>query len=194
MVAALELWWEAIDTGVETAPEQKHPRSDGIVQDSRYHSRELRESRSLAAAYLQELVELFPVAGSELEKGAAQYDGVVEAAEEFQAVFGSANEEEALGANTRATASELIGVALEAEREAVARIEAALALMGESAFATFAVEATRASARTGGGDMASASPAGGNEVRLHIEAEEGGGIFVGCLRPALRLWICRSIT
>ena len=184
--AALELWREAIETGTEASPEQEHPGSDGIVRDSQYHAGELRALRGYAAAYLRELVELFPVAASELEKGAAQYDRVVEASGGLQAVFNGANEEGALGADARATASELIGSALEAERGAIASIEAALALMGESTVAAFAVEETQAATLTRENAMASASQAGGNEVRLDIEAEEVGGIFVGCLRPALR--------
>ena len=125
--AAYELWREAIETGAR-APDQRHPKSAGPVGDSDYHAGELKALRGYAAAYLRELVDVFPTAASELGKAAADYDQVVDVSARLSALCGKAKEAGGFSADTRAEASDLITAALQAERAAIASIEAVLAL------------------------------------------------------------------
>ena len=118
--AAYELWREAIESGA-AAPKHSH-----------YHSGELRVLRGYAAAYLRELVDIFPVAASELGKAGAHYDHVVEASDRLHTLCSRANDAGGFTADTRVEASDLVTAALQAERDAIASIEAALALVDES--------------------------------------------------------------
>ena len=139
--AAYELWREAIESGVTAAPEERSPSSGGHVEDSFYHSGQLRGLRAYAAAYLRELVDLFPAAASDLEKGAAHYDRVVEASDKIRtlceevfraSVLEGEKAKEKFAEDTRTEVIALITAALKAEREAIVSIEAALALVADS--------------------------------------------------------------
>ena len=124
--AALELWRDDIASGAPI-PEQGSPKSEGFFHDSHYNSVELRFLRKHAAQYCRELIDLFPSASSDLEKAASHYDHASEAAEELRVVFLRAEETDELAKSDRVEASDLISKALQAEREAIASIEAALA-------------------------------------------------------------------
>ena len=113
------------------APEQRSPKSGGQVEDSLYHTGQLKALRGYAAAYLRELVDLFPVAAYDLEQGAAHYDRVVEVSQRLQSLFRKARDAGELTPNVRAEAGDLVTAALHAERDAIASIEAALVLVGE---------------------------------------------------------------
>ena len=71
--AAFKLWRDAVASRTPI-PEQRGPKSDGIVSDSRYTSEELKVLRGYTAAYCRELVDTFPDASSDIEKAAAHYD------------------------------------------------------------------------------------------------------------------------
>ena len=97
--------------------------------------------RAYAAAYLRELVDLFPAAASDLEKGAAHYDRVVEASDKIRtlcekvfraSVLEGEKAKEKFAEDTRTEVIALITAALKAEREAIVSIEAALALVADS--------------------------------------------------------------
>ena len=118
--AALELWGEALKSGTAD-PEL-----------ARYQIRELRELRGYAAAYLREIVGIFPAAASELEKAAEQYDGVVEVTNRLHALCEKAKESGEFRADAGVEARNLVAVALQAEREAIVGIKATLALVEET--------------------------------------------------------------
>ena len=118
--AALELWGEALKSGTAD-PEL-----------ARYQNRELRELRGYAAAYLREIVGIFPAAASELEKAAEQYDGVVEVTNRLHALCEKAKESGEFRADAGVEARNLVAVALQAEREAIVGIKATLALVEET--------------------------------------------------------------
>ena len=124
---AYELWREAIESGVVAAPEQRSPKSGGQIEDSLYHTAQLRALRGYAAAYLRELVDLFSVAAYDLEQGAAHYDRVVEVSQRLQSLFHKARDAGELTPEFRAEAGDLVTAALHSERDAIASIEAALA-------------------------------------------------------------------
>ena len=106
--AAYELWREAIETGT-SAFDQRHPRSVGPVGDSDYHAGELRVLRRYAAAYLRELVDIFPAAAADLERAARHYDQVVDASARLSALCGREKEVGVFSADARIEASALIG-------------------------------------------------------------------------------------
>ena len=118
--AAIELWGEAVVSGAAD-PEL-----------ARYQIWELTELRGFAAAYLRELMGIFPVAAQELGQGASRYDRVVESAEWLQRLCIDAFHARGFSAEARADALELVRTALHSERGAVASIEAALSLVEES--------------------------------------------------------------
>ena len=118
--AAIELWGEAVVSGAAD-PEL-----------ARYQIWELTELRGFAAAYLRELMGIFPVAAQELGQGASRYDRVVESAERLQRLCIDAFHARGFSPEARAEALELVRSVLHSERGAVASIEAALSLVEES--------------------------------------------------------------
>ena len=118
--AAYELWLEAF-------------RSEDISPGhSHHHAEILRGRRLTAAAYLRELVTLFPDAAKPLEAAAAHYDRELESLNPLCDLCQAAGETGAWTAEGRVEAATLIGEALKADRAAIASIEAALALVGDS--------------------------------------------------------------
>ncbi|NKB69048.1 MAG: M48 family metalloprotease [Candidatus Latescibacteria bacterium] len=124
--AALELWRDDIASGAPI-PEQGSPKSEGFFADSRYNANELRFIRKYAADYCRELIGLFPSAASDLETAASYYNEASAAAGELGLVFQLAEEAGEFAQSDRVEASDLISKALQAERGAIASIEAALA-------------------------------------------------------------------
>ena len=118
--AAIELWGEAVVSGAAD-PEL-----------ARYQIWELTELRGFAAAYLRELMGVFPVAAQELGQGASHYDRVVESAERLQRLCIDAFHARGFSAEAREEARDLVRSVLHSERGAVASIEAALSLVEES--------------------------------------------------------------
>ena len=84
-----------------------------------------------AAAYLRELGELFPTAANQLKEAAAHYDREIAVVHELDDLSREAEEAGGFTAETRADAQELVTAALQAERDAIADIEAALAILGK---------------------------------------------------------------
>ena len=115
--AAYELWREAL------ASEEASPHH------SQFHARILRARRLAAAAYLRELVTIFPEAADALETGATHYDREFEAADPLHELCDAAHQAKTFSAADRARASELVADALRADRDAVAQIEAALRIL-----------------------------------------------------------------
>ncbi|MDE3001401.1 MAG: hypothetical protein OXU79_20175 [Gemmatimonadota bacterium] len=118
--AAYELWHEALESE-DVSPFHSH-----------FHARILRASRQGAAGYLRELVDVFPEAGGELNAAAARYERELEALEALYEICHTAKHEDNFPANARARARALIAEALEADRKAVAHIEAALSILDTS--------------------------------------------------------------
>jgi len=127
--AAFELWRDVMDSGARPDPGQRHPRSQGIVKDTRSHAGVLASLRRYAAAYLRELTEVFPVAASELRSAAGHYIRVSKAAGKLHAICERAGDADILADGARAEASRLISTALQAERDAIEGVKAALALI-----------------------------------------------------------------
>ena len=118
--AAYQLWRDAFESE-NISPGHSH-----------HHAETLRDRRLTAAAYLRELVTLLPEATEPLEAGAAHYDRELESLNPLYDLCAEARKIEAWRAEDRADASRLIGEALKADREAIASIESALALIDES--------------------------------------------------------------
>jgi hypothetical protein len=116
--AAYELWRDAVESGV-AAP--KH---------SQYHAFELKVLRSHAAAYLRELVHVFPAVAVKLEEGAAHYDRLVETSARLHDFCGEYREADVFPEDTGTEAAAIVTAVLQAERDAIASIEAALAALG----------------------------------------------------------------
>ena len=128
-LAAFELWRDAIDSGASPDPGQRHPRSHGIVKDTQSHAGVLTSLRRYAAAYLRDLTDVFPVAASELESAAGHYDRVAEASGKLYSVCERSVPADEFTDNARAEVSRLISTAHQAERDAIAGVKAALALI-----------------------------------------------------------------
>ena len=118
--AAYELWRQAFDAE-DVSPGHSH-----------HHANILSGRRLNSAAYLRELVPIFPEAAEPLSQAAAHYDREVLTLQPLLHLFSAVRADKAFTAERRAEAGRMIGEALEADREAIASIEAALALMGES--------------------------------------------------------------
>lgn len=118
--AAYELWHEALESE-NVSPFHSH-----------FHARILRASRQGAAGYLRELVDVFPEARGELNAAAARYERELEALEPLYEICHTAKHEDNFPEEARARARALIAEALEADRKAVAHIEAALSILDAS--------------------------------------------------------------
>ena len=115
--AAYELWHEALEAE-DVSPFHSHS-----------HARILRASRQGAAGYLRELVHVFPEAGGELNAAAARYERELKALEPLYDICHTAKHEDDFPEDARVRARALIAEALEADRKAVAQIEAALTIL-----------------------------------------------------------------
>ena len=118
--AAYELWSEALESE-DVSPFHSH-----------FHARIIRASRQGAAGYLRELAAMFPEAGGELNAAAAQYERELDALEPLYEICHTAKHEDNFPEDARARARALLSEALEADRKAVAHIEAALAILDTS--------------------------------------------------------------
>ncbi|MBT3269278.1 sigma-70 family RNA polymerase sigma factor [Candidatus Poribacteria bacterium] len=118
--AAIELWREAIESGVATPGH------------SQYHAGELRGFRGHAAAYLRELVDVFPAAAADLTAGAEHYDRLIETSTTLHDLCGAAKDAGGFSDEARAEARDLVTAALQSDRAAITSIEAALAVLDES--------------------------------------------------------------
>ncbi len=115
--AACELWRQALDSGKAN------------LRFAPAHADILRWLRLQAATYLREIVgELPEDARSPLKKAATAYEAEAYAATKLQAVCRHAGDMGRFGKVMRQDAVAALDEALAAEREAIARIEAALAL------------------------------------------------------------------
>ena len=121
--------WDAIASRASPDPGQRHPRSHGIVKDTQSHAGVLTSLRGYAAAYLRDLTDVFPVAASELESAAGHYDRVAEASGKLYSVCERSRDADEFTDDARAEVSRLISTALQAERDAIASVKAALALI-----------------------------------------------------------------
>ena len=115
--SAYELWRAAFES------------EDVPLEPSFHHAETLKERRLSAAAYLRELVTRFPEAAEPLEAAATHYDRELESLNPLYDLCAAARESEAWTAEGRAEAARLIGEALKADLDAIANIEAALALI-----------------------------------------------------------------
>ena len=116
--AAYEVWRKAFE-------------SEDVPPNTTHHHLEMLMWRRVAAAtYLRELVGFFPAAAEPLETAATYYDHEMDALNPLHVLCDTACERQAWHAEDRAVARRLIGDALQADREAVASIEGALARMG----------------------------------------------------------------
>lgn len=118
--AALELWRAGIEDD-EASPEA-----------SQYNAGALRSARGYAAGYLRELVDVLPKAASDLEAAATHYDRVVDTSDALHGLCGRAKEQGEFSEDTRTKAVGLVAAALQADRDAIASIEGALAMLGTS--------------------------------------------------------------
>ena len=117
--AAYELWRKAFEL------------EDFPLDTSHHHADILGARRQAAATYLREIVTFFPEAAEPLEAAATHYDYEMKSLDPLHNLCDTACEREAWHAEDRSEAGKLIGDALQAEREAIANIEAALATIGK---------------------------------------------------------------
>ena len=115
--AAYELWQKAF--AAEDVPTFK----------SHHHIEVLLARRLAAASYLREIALLFPNAAAQLEAAAVHYDHELEPLHVIHDLCNAACERDAWHADERAKAREAIGDALQADRQAVAGIGAALTIL-----------------------------------------------------------------
>ena len=87
---------------------------------------------SLPSIPISTPVAVFPEAGDELNAAAAQYERELEALEPLYEICHTAKHEDNFPEDARARARALIAEALEADRKAVAHIEAALTILDRS--------------------------------------------------------------
>lgn len=106
--------------------------SEDVPANTTHHHLEMLMWRRVAAAtYLRELAGFFPAAAEPLETAATHYDHEMDSLHPLHALCDTACERQAWHAEDRAEARSLIGDALQADREAIASIEAALASIGD---------------------------------------------------------------
>ena len=115
--AAYETWSKALDS------------DDVSVKFSSWHADMLKTRRQLAGNYMSELADVFPEASAALEAAAAEYNRELESLVPLHTLLVSARESETFTAEQRADAQGLIGGALNADRTAIAHVEAALAIL-----------------------------------------------------------------
>ena len=115
--AAYELWRKAFE--LEDVP----------LETSRHHAETVKGRRLSAAAYLRDLVTVFPETAGELEAAAGNYDRELESLNPLYDLCAAAKEKEMWSAEDREEAQRLIDVALAAEKEAISQIEAALKIL-----------------------------------------------------------------
>lgn len=118
--AAYEAWSAAFES------------ADAVKQPTRHHARILTWRRELAADYMRELTGLLPEAAEPLAAAAADYGREHQALVELSALVDAAHGRGEFTPEELAEVRRLIGAALEADRAAVGRIEAALAILEES--------------------------------------------------------------
>ncbi len=117
--AAYEVWREAFE-------------SEEVQANTTHHHLEMLMWRRVAAAtYLRELAGFFPAAAESLETAATHYDHEMAVLHPLHDLCDTACERQAWPAQDRAEARRLIGDALQADREAIGSIEAALANIGD---------------------------------------------------------------
>ena len=117
--AAYELWREAFES------------EDVPLETSRHHAETLKGRRHLAAAYMRELVSLLPEAADPLQAAANHYDRELESLNPLYDLCATAKSSGAWTEGNRTEAGKLIVEALKADREAIASIQAVLALLKE---------------------------------------------------------------
>ncbi len=118
--AAYELWRDAFASG------EASPLHSGI------HSEMLMTFRRHAAEYLREVIAILPDAAPVLEQAAASYDEEVETLGTLHDLCTKAEDAVGFSDDGRVEAAGLVTAALEADRHAVGRIEAAIAVLVES--------------------------------------------------------------
>ena len=106
--------------------------SDVPLEPARHHADMIKQKRREAAGYVRELAPLFPEASEQFKAAATHYDRELESLKPLHDLCIAAFEKESITADERAEAQRLIGDALEADREAIAQIEAALKILDES--------------------------------------------------------------
>ena len=119
-LAAYEAWSAAFES------------EEVVKQPSRHHARILTWRRELAAEYMRELTGLLPEATEPLAAAAADYDREHRALVALSALVEEAHGRGEYTGGELAEARRLIAEALEADRAAVSRIEAALAVLDGS--------------------------------------------------------------
>ncbi|MBT3265505.1 hypothetical protein HN371_00055, partial [Candidatus Poribacteria bacterium] len=119
-LAAYELWRDAF------ASDEVSPRHSAI------HAEMLMAFRQHAAAYLREIVAILPDAAPALEQAATRYDHEIETLGRLHDLCGKAADAGGFSGDGRAEAAAMVTAALQAERDAIASIEAALAVLDES--------------------------------------------------------------
>ena len=119
-LAAYETWAAAFDS------------AHVIGQPSRHHAKILTWRRELAAEYMRELTGLLPEAAEPLEAAAADYDREHQALLALSALVDAAHGSGEYTGDELVEARRLIAEALEADRAAVSRIEAAVAILDGS--------------------------------------------------------------
>jgi hypothetical protein len=118
--AAYTTWHDAFDA------------SEVVVPPSVHHTHMLRMRRTAAAAYMRELVDIFPDAAGSLQTAAKHYDSEVEHLQPlFDLVDTVARDRRRLTDDERSNVQRLIRAALEADRAAVGQIEVVLAQLDE---------------------------------------------------------------
>ena len=115
--AAYELWREGIGADVATPARAQR------------HAWELHVAREHAVAYLQELVDIYPAAADALEGAIAAYGREVATTQRIQEVCQEAEEAGEFSADARAKVQGLVTASLEADRAAIASVEAAIAIL-----------------------------------------------------------------
>lgn len=116
--AAYDVWQQAFTS------------ADVPVNGSHHHLEMLMYRRVAAAAYLRELVGFFPEAAEQLEAAASHYDREMKSLNPLHDLCNAACERDAWRAEDRANAGECIGDALQADKAAIACVEAALTSIG----------------------------------------------------------------
>ncbi len=118
--AAYDVWQQAFES------------EDVPVNVTHHHLEMLMYRRVAAAAYLRELADFFPAAAKSLEAAAHSYDREMDSLNPLHDLCDTACDRESWLAEDRAQARQFIGSALESDREAIASIEAGLAILEEN--------------------------------------------------------------